>query len=151
MASSCPGFAWLISLQNASKTFIPQRTPPRRGTRQRRRGRKRCEHENTVFLSFNRYTLIQAAKSRRPAGAGPSKMRPNGAGPGAAGQHRVATCQESRNSYNDLMVPNDFMGPTLYDGSFSELVNSRAQPCDIDDWQNDHFMGFLPVSIFNFQ
>ena len=44
-----------------------------------------------------------------------------------------ATCQESRNSYNDLMVPNDFMGPTLYDGSFSELVNSRAQPCDVDD------------------
>ena len=44
-----------------------------------------------------------------------------------------ATCQESRNSYDDLMVPNDFMGPTLYDGKFSELVNSRAQPCDIDD------------------
>merc|ERR1711871_666269 len=44
-----------------------------------------------------------------------------------------ATCQESRNSYDDLMVPNDFMGPTLYDGSFSELVNARAQPCDVDD------------------
>ena len=44
-----------------------------------------------------------------------------------------ATCQESRNTYNDLTVANDFMGPTLYDGSYSELVNSRAQPCDIDD------------------
>ena len=46
-----------------------------------------------------------------------------------------ATCQESRNSYNDLMVPNNFMGPTLYDGSFDQLVDSRAaaprRPCCI--------------------
>merc|ERR1719353_1429071 len=46
-----------------------------------------------------------------------------------------ATCQESRNSYNDLMVPNNFMGPTLYGtttagGASSSMVTSRAQPCD---------------------
>jgi sugar lactone lactonase YvrE len=44
-----------------------------------------------------------------------------------------ATCQDSRNTYDGRQSANDFMGPTLYDGSFSELVNSRAQPCDLTD------------------
>jgi hypothetical protein len=46
-----------------------------------------------------------------------------------------ATCQESRNTYDDLQVANDFMGPTLYGtttagGASSSMVTSRAQPCD---------------------
>ena len=44
-----------------------------------------------------------------------------------------ATCQESRNTYDGTQAANDFMGPTLYDGSPEQMVNSRAQPCDLDD------------------
>ena len=46
---------------------------------------------------------------------------------------QFATCQESLNNYEGAMVPNFFMGPTLYDartyGGKMPLVDSRQQPC----------------------
>lgn len=41
---------------------------------------------------------------------------------------QFATCQESLNTYEGQMLPNFFMGPTLYDTRVS-TVNSRQQPC----------------------
>ena len=48
----------------------------------------------------------------------------------ATGQ--FATCHESLNDYMGTMLPNFFMGPTLYDasGAIAPLVNSRQQACD---------------------
>ena len=49
------------------------------------------------------------------------------------GVGQFATCQESLNSYEGAMVPNFFMGPTLYDARTYNgkmpLVDSRQQPC----------------------
>ena len=41
---------------------------------------------------------------------------------------QFATCQESINTYEGQMLPNYFMGPTLYDSRIY-LVDSRQQPC----------------------
>lgn len=41
---------------------------------------------------------------------------------------QFATCQESLNTYEGQMLPNFFMGPTLYDTRLS-YINSRQQTC----------------------
>ena len=41
---------------------------------------------------------------------------------------QFATCQESLNTYENKMLPNFFMGPTLYD-SRMDYVNSRQSAC----------------------
>jgi len=45
---------------------------------------------------------------------------------------QFATCQESLNTYEGQMLPNFFMGPTLYDTRV-HLVNSKQQPCEPGD------------------
>eukprot|EP00966_Prymnesium_polylepis_P105303 2438753-Prymnesium_polylepis.1 len=45
---------------------------------------------------------------------------------------QFATCQESLNNYRGQMLPNFFMGPTLYgaiEPSTNTLVNSKQEPC----------------------
>merc|ERR1711871_299530 len=45
-----------------------------------------------------------------------------------------ATCQESENSYDEMMIPNWFMGPTLFHSDPAELVNQLGEPgCDTTD------------------
>merc|ERR1719424_408471 len=45
-----------------------------------------------------------------------------------------ATCQESENSYDGMMVPNWFMGPTLFHSEPTELINQLGEPgCDTTD------------------
>ena len=44
-----------------------------------------------------------------------------------------ATCQESVNDYEGGMLPNFFMGPTLYNDSMAYMVNSKSQPCGPGD------------------
>ena len=41
---------------------------------------------------------------------------------------QFATCQESLNTYGGTMLPNFFMGPTLYDARLP-LINSRQEAC----------------------
>jgi hypothetical protein len=38
-----------------------------------------------------------------------------------------ATCQESRNTYNDQAPPNDFMGPTLWPADFDVYAHSNPE------------------------
>ena len=38
-----------------------------------------------------------------------------------------ATCQESRNTYNDQAAPNDFMGPTLWPADFDVYAHSNPE------------------------
>ena len=45
------------------------------------------------------------------------------------GLGQYATCQESTNDYEGTMLPNFFMGPTLYDSRLS-YVNSRQRRCE---------------------
>ena len=45
---------------------------------------------------------------------------------------QFATCQESLNTYEGQMLPNFFMGPTLYDTRV-HLINSKQQPCQPGD------------------
>ena len=45
---------------------------------------------------------------------------------------QFATCQESLNTYEGQMLPNFFMGPTLYDTRVP-LVNSKQQACGAGD------------------
>ena len=42
---------------------------------------------------------------------------------------QFATCQESLNDYEGQMMPNFFMGPTLYDSRIS-MVNAQQEPCE---------------------
>merc|ERR1711871_1096830 len=45
-----------------------------------------------------------------------------------------ATCQESENSYDDMMIPNWFMGPTLFHSDPADLVNQLGEAgCDTSD------------------
>ena len=45
-----------------------------------------------------------------------------------------ATCQESENSYDGMMIPNWFMGPTLFHSEPTELINQLGEPgCDTTD------------------
>merc|ERR1711871_1277845 len=45
-----------------------------------------------------------------------------------------ATCQESENSYDEMMIPNWFMGPTLFHSDPEELINQLGEPgCDTSD------------------
>merc|ERR1740117_2793514 len=48
------------------------------------------------------------------------------------GVGQLATCQESLNDYDNTMLPNFFMGPTLYDTRIPR-VNSRQEPCAAGD------------------
>jgi len=42
-----------------------------------------------------------------------------------------ATCQESENSYDDMMIPNWFMGPTLFHSDEADLIDQLGNPgCD---------------------
>ena len=45
---------------------------------------------------------------------------------------QFATCQESLNTYEGKMLPNFFMGPTLYDSRLP-LVNSRQTACQVGE------------------
>ena len=45
---------------------------------------------------------------------------------------QFATCQESLNDYQGQMLPNFFMGPTLYDSRLP-LINSKQTDCENDD------------------
>jgi hypothetical protein len=47
-------------------------------------------------------------------------------------QGQFATCQESLNDYDGTMLPNFFMGPTLYD-SRTRLVNQKQEFCEEGD------------------
>jgi plastocyanin/DNA-binding beta-propeller fold protein YncE len=45
-----------------------------------------------------------------------------------------ATCQESENSYNDMMIPNWFMGPTLFHSDPEDLIDQLGESgCDTSD------------------
>ena len=45
-----------------------------------------------------------------------------------------ATCQESDNTYDDMMIANHFMGPTLFHSAESDLVNQLGEPeCNTED------------------
>eukprot|EP01043_Picozoa_sp_COSAG02_P017400 COSAG02_NODE_788_length_17190_cov_18.177403_10_plen_511_part_01 len=45
-----------------------------------------------------------------------------------------ATCQESENSYDEMMIPNWFMGPTLFHSDPADLINQLGEPgCDTSD------------------
>merc|ERR1711871_725432 len=45
-----------------------------------------------------------------------------------------ATCQESENSYDEMMIPNWFMGPTLFHSDPADLVNQLGEAgCDTSD------------------
>ena len=48
---------------------------------------------------------------------------------------QFATCQESLNDYEGTMVPNYFMGPSLYDSVAARVpyVNSKGEPCAAGD------------------
>lgn len=45
---------------------------------------------------------------------------------------QFATCQDALNTYEGTMLPNFFMGPTLYDSRIS-LVNQRQDTCEDGD------------------
>ena len=84
------------------------------------------DHSTSSIVAINYSSPTRSARYLRDRARYHYMDKVSGISFDPVGQY--ATCQESLNTYKGQMLPNFFMGPTLYDSRI-DLVNSKQEPC----------------------